>query len=169
MFFSVLSTFTILYSALFGIRSFNWLFIHRYQWKVHWKSWFFITSDREVKSKSQLFIPSDGKERLLDGVMKVTIYFILAPLKCHLNSKLVQEIHSYKPVVQLIKEAVVDENAPLRNSTWTELTNFVDDYGSRLAGTQNLENAIDFLLTRLKSAKLDNVHGENASVPRWVR
>lgn len=96
-------------------------------------------------------------------------YLISVPLKCNLPSKLVKEIRSYHSVVQLIKEAVVDNNGPLKNTTWTELANFVDDYGSRLAGTKNLENAIDFLLKRLKSAKLDNVHGEEATVPRWVR
>lgn len=38
-----------------------------------------------------------------------------------------------------------------------------------MSGTKNLEHAIDWMLTTLKSAGLDNVHTENASVPHWER
>lgn len=94
-----------------------------------------------------------------------------APMEssCDLSPALKAEIKSYAPIVELIKRNVVDENGPLKNKTWTNLANFVDDFGSRLAGTKNLENAIDFLLRKLAEAKLDNVHGEDVVVPRWVR
>lgn len=38
-----------------------------------------------------------------------------------------------------------------------------------MSGTQNLENAIDWMMAKLKEAKLDNVHGEEVSVPHWER
>ncbi len=90
-------------------------------------------------------------------------------LECSLSKTLKSEIRKYASIIDLIKRTVVDAGAPFKNTTWIKLANFVDDFGSRLAGTQNLENAIDFLLNELESAKLDNVHGENASVPHWVR
>lgn len=90
-------------------------------------------------------------------------------LECKLNDRLRSEIHSYASTVDLIKRAVVDDDGPLKNATWFKLANFVDDFGPRIAGSQNLEDAIDNLLVEFKSAKLDNVHGENVTVPHWVR
>ena len=91
------------------------------------------------------------------------------PAKCNLPRELIDEIRTYAPIVRLIRSVVVDDNGPLKNSTWMELEKFVDDFGYRQAGTQNLENSIDYMLDKLRSAKLDNVHGENASVPHWIR
>lgn len=90
-------------------------------------------------------------------------------INCSVNSALKEEIKSYASIVKLIKKTIVDDNGPLKNMTYNKLAKFVDDFGSRLSGTQNLENAIDFLLNELKEAKLDNVHGENVTVPHWIR
>ena len=38
-----------------------------------------------------------------------------------------------------------------------------------VAGTQNLENSIDYMLGVLKDDGLDNVHGEAANVTHWLR
>lgn len=90
-------------------------------------------------------------------------------INCSVNSALKVEIQSYASVVKLIKKMIVDDNGPLKNVTYNKLAKFVDDFGSRLSGTNNLENAIDFLLNELAEAKLDNVHGENVTVPSWIR
>lgn len=45
----------------------------------------------------------------------------------------------------------------------------VDKFGGRMSGSQNLENAIDYMVETMKAAGLDNVHTENASVPHWER
>lgn len=44
-----------------------------------------------------------------------------------------------------------------------------DQFGGRLAGSQNLEDAIDYMVDELKKAGLDNVHTENATIPHWER
>lgn len=49
------------------------------------------------------------------------------------------------------------------------LAEFTDKFGARLAGSQNLEDAIDYMVEKMKSAGLDNVHTENATVPHWER
>lgn len=49
------------------------------------------------------------------------------------------------------------------------LAEFTDQFGGRLSGSQNLENAIDFMVKKLKDVGLDNVHTENATVPHWER
>lgn len=49
------------------------------------------------------------------------------------------------------------------------LAELTDKFGGRMSGTQNLENAIDWMVATLKGAGLDNVHTENATVPHWER
>ncbi|MEE9190599.1 MAG: M28 family metallopeptidase [Candidatus Neomarinimicrobiota bacterium] len=44
-----------------------------------------------------------------------------------------------------------------------------DTFGHRISGSENLENAIDWILGRMKKDGLENVHGETVMVPRWVR
>lgn len=44
-----------------------------------------------------------------------------------------------------------------------------DTFGHRISGSENLENAIDWILGRMEKDGLENVHGETVMVPRWVR
>ncbi|XP_076465000.1 carboxypeptidase Q-like [Babylonia areolata] len=60
-------------------------------------------------------------------------------------------------------------NGKGQNQTYTRLAEFVDKFGSRLAGSQNLENAIDYMINILTKEGLDNVHGEAVTIPHWVR
>jgi carboxypeptidase Q len=90
-------------------------------------------------------------------------------IDCNLSAELLSEIRSYEEVVRAIEQLVVDEYGSFRNLTWTKLANFVDDFGTRLSGSQSLEDAIDYLLDEFTSFGLDNVHTENVSVAYWVR
>src|SRR5712671_4600567 len=49
------------------------------------------------------------------------------------------------------------------------LAELCDTFGPRFSGTTNLEAAIDWVLARMKADGLENVHGEELLVPRWVR
>lgn len=86
---------------------------------------------------------------------------------CNLPDKLVEEIRSYGPVVNRIIETVTKGDH--KGKTYNELAEFVDKFGARQAGTQNLEDSIDFLLDKFPTYGLENVHGENVTVPHWVR
>lgn len=68
-------------------------------------------------------------------------------------------------VHRIIDYVVRSENA---GETYEDLAYFVDKFGSRLTGTKNLEDAIDFMLNWLKKEGHDNVHGENVTIPIWV-
>ncbi|XP_038073773.1 carboxypeptidase Q-like [Patiria miniata] len=81
--------------------------------------------------------------------------------------KIKEEIASYKDVANKIMDFVVNGSA--KGQTYNRLALFTDTFGNRLVGTQNLENSIDFMLDQLKKDGLDNVHGENVTVPNWVR
>ncbi len=64
---------------------------------------------------------------------------------------------------QLIDAALNDHFA------YERLTELVDSFGPRFSGTQNLEDALDWILEQMQEDGLDNVRGEPVMVPRWVR
>ena len=64
---------------------------------------------------------------------------------------------------RLIDAALADHFA------YERLTELVDTFGPRFSGTQNLEDAIDWILEQMEADGLDNVRGEPVMVPRWVR
>ena len=55
------------------------------------------------------------------------------------------------------------------SAAWTKLAELTDGFGHRLSGSEALEQAIDWILARMKSEGLENVRGEPVMVPRWVR
>lgn len=81
--------------------------------------------------------------------------------------KIRQEVAAYQDIAKEIIDLAVHGKA--QNESYERLASFTDKFGSRLAGTTNLENAIDYMLVKLKEDGLENVHGEEAMVPHWVR
>jgi carboxypeptidase Q len=57
------------------------------------------------------------------------------------------------------------------NSTFAyqRLARLCDTFGPRFSGSTNLEAAIDWILEEMKHDGLENVHGEEIAVRRWVR
>lgn len=87
--------------------------------------------------------------------------------QCNIPKDLLNEIKSYGPKVNwIIQHATAGK---FKGFVYNQLAAFVDKFGNRLTGTANLENAIDFMLRKLKRFGLNNVHGEEVTVPRWLR
>ncbi|XP_055610816.1 carboxypeptidase Q-like [Uranotaenia lowii] len=86
---------------------------------------------------------------------------------CQLPDALVQEIKGYQPIVNKIVGRIVD--GEFAGKTWDSLAELVDTFGARLAGSEQLEKAIDWAVGKLKEDGLENVHTEEAQVPHWVR
>lgn len=76
-------------------------------------------------------------------------------------------IASYQTVVNAIVDAAL--NGDFNNVTWDQLSIFIDTFGNRISGSAKLERAIDYMLNLCNSFDLENVHGENVSVPSWIR
>jgi carboxypeptidase Q len=53
--------------------------------------------------------------------------------------------------------------------TWNRLSDLVDTFGARFAGTEALEAALDWILEGMEGDGLENVRAEPAMVPRWIR
>lgn len=86
---------------------------------------------------------------------------------CDLSADLVAEIAAYQSTVDIIISSLT--NGRFKGGAYKELTEFVDKFGPRLSGTQNLEDSIDYMLDLLNEYELENVHGEELLVPHWER
>lgn len=61
-------------------------------------------------------------------------------------------------------------DAALKDTTgYSRLAAVTDRFGNRLSGSKALEDAIDWILERMRGDGLANVRGEQAMVPHWVR
>lgn len=93
--------------------------------------------------------------------------FIDSNGNCAVSPKLVNEIQSYQPIVNQIAEEILNGN--YTGNTWNSLSEFIDKFGPRFSGSQSLESSIDYMVDKLKEVGLENVHTENATIPRWQR
>lgn len=64
---------------------------------------------------------------------------------------------------RLIDAALADSFA------WDRLAYMTDTYGPRFTGSQNLEDAIDWIIETMHEDGFENVRGEEVLVPHWVR
>ena len=80
------------------------------------------------------------------------------------GSLLAQVAESHRTAATRLIAAATRDSA-----AWTRLAKLSDTFGPRFSGTANLERAIDWVLGEMKKDGLENVRGEEAMVPRWVR
>lgn len=75
-----------------------------------------------------------------------------------------QDVASYRAAAdRIIQAATADHRA------YERLGDLVDRFGNRISGSASLEDAIDWILVQMKGDGLQNVRGETAMVPHWVR
>jgi carboxypeptidase Q len=71
--------------------------------------------------------------------------------------------HYRANATRLIAAALADSAA------YNRLARLTDTFGHRLSGSASLEAALDWILAEMKRDGLQNVRGEKAMVPHWVR
>ncbi|XP_057665024.1 carboxypeptidase Q-like [Diorhabda carinulata] len=86
---------------------------------------------------------------------------------CNLATDLIKEIQSYRPTVNRIIDSVT--KGKHKGKVYNELVDFVDKFGARVSGTKNLEDSIDYLIELMKNNGINNIRGENVTVPHWIR
>lgn len=86
---------------------------------------------------------------------------------CNLPDDLVKEIAGYQGTVNKIVDEIL--NGKFKGKTWESLAELTDSFGPRMACSESLENAIDYVLSGMKTNGVENVHTENASAPWWIR
>lgn len=76
------------------------------------------------------------------------------------------QIAEIAPDLQRIIDYVLSPEQAGR--TYNKLADFVDHFGARLTGSENLENSIDHMLNVLRKEGHDNVRGEPVNIKKWV-
>ncbi len=88
-----------------------------------------------------------------------------------LNSPLFAREPSYSSLYSKYSETVdkILAEATKDSSAWNELAYMCYRFGGRLAGSEALNKAIDYLTDLMKKDSLENVRKEPVLVPHWVR
>lgn len=76
-------------------------------------------------------------------------------------------VHRYQNIVNKIIEQSTSGTG--KHQSYDRLAEFTDKFSNRIAGSQNLENSIDYLIKEMKEEGFNDVHGENVSIKPWVR
>lgn len=75
------------------------------------------------------------------------------------------DISAHKADAKKLADAALSDE-----TSFEELTYFVDRFGPRLSGSEALENSIDWILDEMRSnGLLENIHTQKVMVPHWVR
>jgi carboxypeptidase Q len=70
----------------------------------------------------------------------------------------------YRAVADRIIDAALADS-----SAYERLGLLVDGFGHRFSGSESLEHALDWILDEMRRDGLENVRGEEVTVPRWIR
>uniref|UniRef100_A0A915L522 Carboxypeptidase Q n=1 Tax=Romanomermis culicivorax TaxID=13658 RepID=A0A915L522_ROMCU len=85
-----------------------------------------------------------------------------------LGQAVCSKIHDYQPIANQIIGYLA--NGSGRGQAMERLTTLTDTFGHRMVGEKSLDKAIDYLIEKMKSEGLNNVHKEIVhNLPLWVR
>ena len=94
----------------------------------------------------------------------IGIGFISCTIKDSSSAQLGQIAKQYqKNGNLLIDKAMADSQG------YDRLGEMLDTFGPRFTGSTNLEKALEWIKDEMKEDGLDNVHGEEVMVPKWIR
>ena len=94
----------------------------------------------------------------------ISIGFISCTIKDSYTAQLGQIAKQYqKNGNLLIDKAMADSQG------YDRLGEMLDTFGPRFTGSTNLEKALEWIIDEMKKDGLDNVHGEEVLVPKWIR
>lgn len=74
------------------------------------------------------------------------------------------DIESYEDEAREIIDAAMNDK-----EAFQYLTYFVDKFGPRFSGTENLENSIDWIVSEMEKQPFDDVSTQEVMVPNWNR
>ncbi len=94
----------------------------------------------------------------------ISIGFISCTIQDSSSAQLGQIAKQYqKNGNLLIDKAMADSQG------YDRLGEMLDTFGPRFTGSTNLEKALEWIKDEMKEDGLDNVHGEEVMVPKWIR
>ncbi len=95
--------------------------------------------------------------------MKIARYAIaILAFAAQANAQSVAD--QYRATTDRIAAAAMADSA-----AWNRIAELTDRFGHRFSGSESLEQAIDWIIEKMKADGMANVRGEPVMVPRWIR
>tara|TARA_Y100000994_G_scaffold215741_1_gene192218 strand:- start:316 stop:1782 length:1467 start_codon:yes stop_codon:yes gene_type:complete len=108
------------------------------------------------------------KEVQLNKMNKIILIFTLLSVGFSTNNGNKNQLGEIAKKFEKNSNLII-EKAMNDSRGYDRLGEMLDTFGPRLSGSTNLEKTLEWILDEMKKDGLDNVHGEEVMVPKWVR
>ena len=99
---------------------------------------------------------------------KIILFFTLLFVGCSPNGSNQNELGEIAKKFQKNSNLIIDK-AMFDSQGYERLGEMLDTFGPRFSGSTNLEKSLEWIIDEMKKDGLDNVHGEEVMVPKWIR
>ena len=99
---------------------------------------------------------------------KIILFFTLLFVGCSPNGSNQNELGEIAKKFQKNSNLIIDK-AMSDSQGYERLGEMLDTFGPRFSGSTNLEKSLEWIIDEMKKDGLDNVHGEEVMVPKWIR
>ena len=96
------------------------------------------------------------------------LFLSMAFISCTVEDSSSMQLGKIAKKHQKNSDMIIDR-AMSDSQGYDRLGEMLDTFGPRLSGSSNLEKTLDWIIDEMNKDGLDNVHGEEVMVPKWVR
>jgi len=101
-------------------------------------------------------------------VKKIILLFTLLFFGCSTNGGNTNQLGEIAKKFEKNGNLIIDK-AMSDSQGYDRLGEMLDTFGPRFSGSTNLEKSLEWIIDEMKKDGLENVHGEEVMVPKWIR
>ena len=99
---------------------------------------------------------------------KIILLFTLLFFGCSTNGGNTNQLGEIAKKFEKNVNLIIDK-AMSDSEGYDRLGEMLDTFGPRFSGSTNLEKSLEWIIDEMKKDGLENVHGEEVMVPKWIR
>ena len=99
---------------------------------------------------------------------KIILLFTLLFFGCSTNGGYTNQLGEIAKKFEKNGNLIIDK-AMSDSQGYDRLGEMLDTFGPRFSGSTNLEKSLEWIIDEMKKDGLENVHGEEVMVPKWIR
>ena len=99
---------------------------------------------------------------------KIILLFTLLFFGCSTNGGNTNQLGEIAKKFEKNGNLIIDK-AMSDSQGYDRLGEMLDTFGPRFSGSTNLEKSLEWIIDEMKKDGLENVHGEEVMVPKWIR
>ena len=99
---------------------------------------------------------------------KIILLFTLLFFGCSTNDGNTNQLGEIAKKFEKNGNLIIDK-AMSDSQGYDRLGEMLDTFGPRFSGSTNLEKSLEWIIDEMKKDGLENVHGEEVMVPKWIR